>query len=515
MNGASARLGPPPLPAPALLPDAGLAWLGVCLLLWLLAYMPTFRSMADIWLRSPTFAHGIVIAPLSAWLVWRQRAVLAAVPRRSWPPGLALVAALGLAWLLAAAACVQVLQQYAATAMAAAIVAAVQGPALARALAFPLGYLLLAVPCGEFLVPPLIEFTARFTVAALQLCGIPVFRDNNYILLPGSSWSVVEACSGLRYLIASCTLSSLYAYLNYRSLRKRLAFMAVGLVLPILANGVRAWAVILLGHASGLRLAAGVDHLLYGWLFFGLLSLLLFWGGALFRDMPGPATVPAPALPTPANAAHAGAGSALAALAVCGCWPLVALALPEPAQGLALARTGLALPTPPLPWRVTAVQPGDGMAAASGQTHQLRQAYTGRGARVLLQLDWFARLDKRTRLLAQPAVEGSGWSPLYSQVRQVPTRIRSLEVRETMLQAGTAKLLRWQWCRLGSAETAIPWQARLLQARARLLGGPGVAAVITLDSAYDDDASRPAAAMAGLLDAMLPAIDQELRHAAP
>ncbi len=40
----------------------------------------------------------------------------------------------------------------------------------------------------------------------------------------------------------------------------------------------------MLGHLSDNRLAVGVDHLIYGWLFFGLVMLLLFWIGARWRE---------------------------------------------------------------------------------------------------------------------------------------------------------------------------------------------------------------------------------------
>ena len=104
--------------------------------------------------------------------------------------------------------------------------------------AFPLAYLLLAVPFGEALIPPLIDFTADFTVTALQLTGIPVYREGSFFTIPSGNWSVVEACSGLRYLIASFTLGTLYAYLTYRSLKRRLIFIALSVIVPIIANGV-------------------------------------------------------------------------------------------------------------------------------------------------------------------------------------------------------------------------------------------------------------------------------------
>ena len=95
---------------------------------------------------------------------------------------------------------------------------------------------------------------------------------------------MVEACSGLRYLIASFTLGTLYAYLTYRSLARRLVFIALSLIVPIVANGIRAYLIVMTGHLSDMQLAVGVDHLIYGWVFFGFVMLLLFWIGSFWRE---------------------------------------------------------------------------------------------------------------------------------------------------------------------------------------------------------------------------------------
>ena len=127
-----------------------------------------------------------------------------------------LLAGAGLAWLVAAAGQVQVVQQYAMVAMIPAAVIAVAGRRVALALAFPLAFLLLGVPIGEALIPPLMEWTADFTVTR---SGCPAFRSSArglFFTIPSGNWSVVEGCSGLRYLIASITVGALFAYLSYR-----------------------------------------------------------------------------------------------------------------------------------------------------------------------------------------------------------------------------------------------------------------------------------------------------------
>src|SRR2546423_1258251 len=87
---------------------------------------------------------------------------------------------------------------------------------------------------------------------------------HGFVRFPTGSWWIVEACSGLRYLIASAMVGMLYAYLAYRSLSRRIAFVAASLAVPILANWLRAYMIVMIGYLSGNRLAVGIDHIIYG-----------------------------------------------------------------------------------------------------------------------------------------------------------------------------------------------------------------------------------------------------------
>jgi EpsI family protein len=56
------------------------------------------------------------------------------------------------------------------------------------------------------------------------------------------------------------------------------------LLVPLVANWIRAYGIVMLGHLSNNRIATGVDHLVYGWLFFGFVVFLLFALGARWRE---------------------------------------------------------------------------------------------------------------------------------------------------------------------------------------------------------------------------------------
>ncbi|MFN3517708.1 MAG: exosortase C-terminal domain/associated protein EpsI, partial [Novosphingobium sp.] len=83
-------------------------------------------------------------------------------------------------------------------------------------------------------------------------------------------FEVAEACSGVKFLIAMIALGTLVANVGFRSRGRRAAFMALCVVVPILANGVRAWGTIFAAQYVGAEKAAGIDHLIYGWIFFGI-----------------------------------------------------------------------------------------------------------------------------------------------------------------------------------------------------------------------------------------------------
>jgi len=269
--------------------------LGLVLAWALLAalYYDTGAAMVVIWNRSETLAHAWVVPPISVWLVWRLRADLVVLTPRPAPRWLWLTLPVGLLWLLGEMAVVNAATQFALVGMLVLMVPVLLGTEVARRIAFPLGFLFFAVPFGDFLTPWLMERTADFTVLALRASGIPVYREALQFVIPSGSWSVVQACSGIRYLMASVMVGTLFAYLNYRSHTRRWAFVGVSIVTPLVANWLRAYMIVMLGHLSGNTLAVGVDHIIYGWVFFGVIMLLMFMIGARWSE-PDPAFEPAP-----------------------------------------------------------------------------------------------------------------------------------------------------------------------------------------------------------------------------
>jgi EpsI family protein len=79
-------------------------------------------------------------------------------------------------------------------------------------------------------------------------------------------------------------LGTLVAHVCFQSWWRRAGFMAMAVVVPVLANGVRAWGTIYIAQSRGIAFAAGFDHIVYGWIFFALVMVLVFAIGWRFFD---------------------------------------------------------------------------------------------------------------------------------------------------------------------------------------------------------------------------------------
>jgi exosortase A len=505
------------LPAPWRLPllALGLAW-GLVIAL----YYSTGEAMVEIWNRSETFAHAWVVPPISAWLVWRLRGELAALSPRPSMVWVLLLPPLGLLWLAGDLAAANAATQFALVGMLVAVVPLILGTAVAARIAFPLGFLFFAVPFGDFLTPWLMDRTADFTVIALRASGIPVFREALEFIIPSGSWSVVQACSGIRYLMASVMVGTLFAYLNYRSYRKRWAFVGVAIVTPLVANWLRAYMIVMLGHLSGNKLAVGVDHIIYGWVFFGIIMLAMFMIGARWSD-PDPEPRPAPAtVAGPAGGQARVAGLLLVSLALVATPALLRGHtdfghLPGKPALAAPALAGWAWEDKPL----TTWQPHFLNPAAS--LHGQYQRADG-GAAIGVYVGYYRDQRPGRQLVTSVnvlALEGgeNSWSRTSAGLTQAEGQTwRTADLRGQALHAmvgsgQTAPRLRvWQVYWIDGRLVTSDWQAKLYGVWQTLTGRGDDGAVVLL---YADKAATGAddALLRDFLHASWPQIDTALR----
>ena len=481
--------------------------LSLSLLAVILLLQPTFMSMVDIWERSETFAHGYVILPISLWLIWRNRQTLAAIPAQTDWRALFVIVGLGLGWLAARVGGVQVIEQYALVGILISVVWLLLGLKQLRALAFPMGFLLLMVPNGEGLIPPMMEFTADFTVAAVQMIGIPVFREGLFFTLPSGEWSVVEGCSGLRYLISSITLGVLYAYLTYRTLWKRVAFGLAAVIVPVIANGFRATMIVLIAHYSDMKLALGVDHFIYGWVWFGIVMLAMFWVGLIWREdlteepTPKPAVKPVFAYP-----------ALVALLVVLAVLPLYKAQI----DNRTLATPNLALPPPVKGWTQEEAPFSSWEPHWVGMDQKLLGHYRKGDQQVMLFAGWYGAqrqdaelINSQNYMVRQKHPE---WREMRRVVKQASLDGQVIPLSEAGLMAhgNNQRILVWQWHRINGKDGINPYKAKFDLALSKLLGQPDEATAIIVATPYTEDAEAAAATPKDFVSAYKVALDSQL-----
>ena len=256
-------------------------WLALILL-----FRADWAVMARQWWDSSTYNHIILIPAILAWLIAQRASELAKLRPTIWWPGLILFAGAGFLWLLGALAGLAVGAQLGAVGMLIASALALLGPRVAAGLTFPLAYMIMLVPIGDELVPALQMITAEITIGLTHLSGIAAEIDGVFIDTPAGLFEVAEACSGVKFLIAMIAFGALVANVCFATWRRRAAFLAFCIAAPILANGARAWGTIFVAQYVGAEKATGIDHIIYGWVFFAVVVVLVIAAAWRFFDRP-------------------------------------------------------------------------------------------------------------------------------------------------------------------------------------------------------------------------------------
>lgn len=463
---------------------------------WILfLYRDTATAMVLIWSRSETFTHGFLVLPIVLWLIWRQRRVIAVQTPQPLLWAMLPVAGAAFFWLLGDLAVINSVTQLAFVALLVLAVPAVLGWSVTRLILFPLGFLFFAVPIGEFLLPQFMEWTANFTVSALRLSGVPVYREGLQFVIPSGNWSVVEACSGVRYLIASLAVGTLFAYLNYQSTRRRMLFVIVSILVAVVANWLRAYMIVMLGHFSGNKLAVGVDHLIYGWVFFGVIITLMFIIGARWAEPERVANL---------NVARALAGSPVtpAALWLTTAFFLLLAAMPNMAkwandQGVVTGPVSLKRPAAlAADWRVLEGSAAAFRPAFQNASAEINSSYVSQGRTVGLYLGYYRQQDYKRKLVgssnALVVSNDRQWAQVATASRELvlggkTVALRTAELRSIGLdeQASTGRLAVWQVYWINGSLTSSDYLAKVYSALYQLMGRGDDSAVVVVYAPKD------------------------------
>ncbi len=450
----------------------------------LLLFRSDVADLVGIWWTSTTFGHCLFIVPVIAWLVWQRRVELSQVTPVGWWPGLAIVAIGGFGWLAGDAASVGFARQLGLVVMLQGAIVMILGPNVTRGLLFPLGYALFLVPFGDGLEPPLQNITVAIVMPLLHLVGIPAVVDG-VLIHAGRYWfEVAEACSGAKFVIAMVAFGVLVANLCFLSWRRRAAFLLVSIVVPVIANGFRAFGTIWAADLTSVEAATGFDHIVYGWIFFAVVMAgVLALGWRWFDRAPDdPAFDPDRLQAVPRRRTDLIVASLLV-LATAAIFPAWSAAIAGRAQVLPAHidlpevpgwhRVALSTRAPWQPYYPNADHTLFGRyAEASGETVDLAIAVYG-----------------RQREGAKLAAFGTGVlreEDRWVRVADLPDLAGGSMMRITA--PGPVERIVGTWYRVGHATTHDPVAVKLATLQARLFGGPQRAVAVHLST----EAASPA-----------------------
>ncbi|HTU10930.1 MAG TPA: exosortase A [Allosphingosinicella sp.] len=457
----------------------------------LLLFFHDAQAIVSIWWNSSTFNHCLLIPLILWWLVAQRKAELAELTPAAWWPGLLLTGAGALGWMLGEAGGVAFARHLGLLFMLQGAVIAILGKHVARGLAFPLCYALFLVPAGEELVPLMQTVTAEIASVLLSITGVTAHLEGIFITTPTGYFEVAEACAGVKFLIAMAAFGTLVANVCFRSWRRRLAFVAVSLAVPILANGIRAWLTIYVAHKTGsVDLAAGFDHVVYGGIFFAIVIAIILAIGWRFFDR----GVNEPWFDPKALQPEAPRGARLNAV-VGGLIGLIV----APVAWLFLMTASNARPAPA---EIAAPQVQGWEQVPQGQGRPWQPHYAGadrirllhyrdaRGRDVDLAIIVFASQSEGRELVGfgQGAVEpGGAWA--WSENATAPSGGRA----ERIASNGVAREV-LSFYRVGDVTTGSGVQVKLATLKTRLLGGPqrAVAILVSAEDSAAGISARPA-----------------------
>ncbi len=255
--------------------------LGILSLVMIVLYSPTFSMFWYDWSHDDNYSHGFLVPFIVGYLIWTKREQLGRlVPAPSWTGLVVLLAGvclyilgtIGAEWFIRRSSMIMVLGG---------LILYLYGIGHFRVLLFPLVYMIFMVPLPAIVYKGL-AFRLQMLVSIIsteliRLVGIAVYRNGNVLeVAKVGPLAVEEACSGMRSIMALLALSSLLAYILYRTRLRQWILVAFALPVAVVTNIFRVTMTGIMSYYFGREMAEGWLHESFGWIVF-VIAFALLW----------------------------------------------------------------------------------------------------------------------------------------------------------------------------------------------------------------------------------------------
>jgi exosortase B len=246
------------------------------------AYAPTFMTLAQGPWQTEQEGHGPLIIAAALWLVWQSRTKLRQVSVSPFPVTGWLLLLFGLAILvLSRNQDVIFLEVASEIPVLAGCILLLAGWNVLLILAFPLGFLIFSAPVpawlGDAITIPLKVFISDAVTSGLYALGYPIAQNGVAIQIGPYQLLVQDACSGLNSIFALSAIGVFYVY-AFRWHEKIRGLILLSLIVPITiaANFLRVIALVLIAYYGGIEMLEGVLHDLTGIALFIVAVAIMF-----------------------------------------------------------------------------------------------------------------------------------------------------------------------------------------------------------------------------------------------
>jgi exosortase len=264
-----------------------IVWSAIITALLGLLYGSILKALVLQWWSDPDFGHGFLIPAFSLYVLWRCRSQLLSTEIRPQNFGMVVII-LGIFLLFLGSLGAELFtSRLSLLVLGSGLILFLGGWKVLLAVSFPLGFLIFMIPIPAILYNeitfPLQLLASRLASAWLELLQVPVLRDGNVLVMSNFSLEVVEACSGIRSLMALISLAVAYGYLAERRNWVRYALALWMVPSAIITNAIRIVIAGVSAHKFGPAAAEGILHQFSGWLIFLTAIALLLVMHAILR----------------------------------------------------------------------------------------------------------------------------------------------------------------------------------------------------------------------------------------
>jgi exosortase len=229
---------------------SGSAYIKIAVITFLFCGLTFFhlKSFVAQWIGNANWSHGFLIPLFSAYLIYTRWDQLIAARRRACFWGLPIFLLSLTSMMFCFHRGEPWLSQLSMIPLLIGIVLYLGGPSVLRITWVPILYLILAIPVRpmvyDAIAGPLQNLAASSTEIILTFCNVKIdVIDSNMLItsISGKEYplQVVEACSGVRSLMAFVALSAAMAYIDDRPVWQRLVLIGSSLPITVLCNILR------------------------------------------------------------------------------------------------------------------------------------------------------------------------------------------------------------------------------------------------------------------------------------